>query len=102
MIAQDIQLDDDGDLLIRNGDFVIGPSDNQHIQDLINASVGWWKEFPLVGVGIENYQGSSGAQQQLERSIKVQLEGDGYSLPTIKAIQEPDGTFTIIAEPTRI
>ena len=101
-MTQDIQLDDNGDLLIRNGDFVIGASDNQHIQDIINASVGWWKEFPLVGVGIANYQSSSGAQQQLERSIKVQLEGDGYSIPTISAIQQPDGTFTIIAKPTRI
>lgn len=33
------------DLLIRNGDFVIGESDEQHIMDTINAFPGWWKEY---------------------------------------------------------
>ena len=67
------------DLLIRNGDFVIGPSDEQHIQDILNAFPGWWKQFPNLGVGIFQYlNGPSTQQQTIKRSVTVQLESDGY------------------------
>jgi hypothetical protein len=93
--ARDIKLEDN-DLVIQNGDFVITDSDAQHVEDIIQAYVGHYKEFPLVGVGIDLYINSSGTQLELERLIRLQLEGDGYSVNNI--IVENDGKITIDAE----
>jgi hypothetical protein len=93
--ARDIKLEDN-DLVIQNGDFVITDSDSQHVEDLIQAYTGHYKEFPLVGVGIDLYINSGGTQQELERSIRLQLESDGYSVNSI--IVGNDGKITIDAE----
>lgn len=77
--AYDYLLDENGDLLFKDGDLVVGPSDHQHIQDTINAEPGWWKEFPTDGVGIRRYLGSSGKQQEVQKKVKIHLRNDGYS-----------------------
>jgi hypothetical protein len=68
------------DLLIANGDFVIGISDEMHIEDTIKSDVGHYKENPQDGVGIDRYVKSTGQEQILARSIKIQLENDGYTV----------------------
>lgn len=50
--AQDIMLDDDGDLLIENGDFVIGKSKQQEINSILKLAPGNLKSDPLLGPGI--------------------------------------------------
>lgn len=70
----------DGDLLIANGDFVVGISDEMHIQDTIISDLGWWKENLQDGVGIDKYMKSTGQEQVLAREIKIQLENDGYTV----------------------
>lgn len=97
----DFLLDSDGDLLIANGDFVIGPADEDLIEDIIDSFVGHWKEFPSVGVGIKKYQGSSGQEQEIERSIKMQLQADGYNISVIRVVSEPDSTFKVYTDATR-
>jgi len=79
MAAQDIKLEDN-DLFIdsNTGDFAITQSDTQHVQDIINSWVGWWKEFPTLGVGISQYLGRSGGIQLTKRAIMVHLKSDGY------------------------
>ena len=79
-VRKDIKLDETGDLLFVNGDFVIAESDQQHVADTINAHVGWWKEFPNDGVGISNFTNSAGSAQQLSRKIKIGLNKDGYKV----------------------
>jgi hypothetical protein len=76
----DIKMGDNGDLLIANNDFVYDISDEQHQEDTINASPGWWKENFADGVGIRSYLNSDGQQQVLARSIKIQLESDLYTV----------------------
>jgi hypothetical protein len=100
MEANDILLDSDGDLLIENGDFKIGPSDEQHIEDIISAYLGWWKEFPSVGVGIKQYQAGSGVEQTIEREIKLQLKADGYTVdrPSV----EFDSSGRLVINPNAI
>ena len=39
-IATDFELDTEGDILIQNGDFVVSPSDQRHIEDIICADKG--------------------------------------------------------------
>ena len=79
-IRKDFGLDNYGDLLFSNGDIVIVESDQQHVIDTCNAFLGWWKEFPLDGVGIGNFAKSAGGAQQLARKVKIELEKDGYKI----------------------
>jgi hypothetical protein len=80
----DILLDEDNDLKIVNGDFVIGPSDMQHVEHILVAHPGEYKEHPQVGIGIERYLKSTGQQQNLKREIRIQLAFDGYQNPDIE------------------
>lgn len=84
----------DNDLIIRDGDFVIGKSDVAHIKDLIISSAGWWKENPLLGVGISNYQ-NSGKTQELQSALKKNLEADGYDANQVKVSLDANGKFNI-------
>ena len=65
------------------GDFLIGESDPQHVQDIINSWAGWWKEFPTLGVGIKRYLGKPGGVQVVKRAIKIHLKSDGYRVDNI-------------------
>ena len=93
MAVKDITIDQDGDLLIENGDFVVSESDMQHLMLIINLSQGSLKQFPLQGVGIIRYSGSSNQGRKLERDIKVKTEADGYSNVTVLLKQGSDGVF---------
>ena len=78
MAVKDILLEDN-DLIIENGDFKIGESDQQSIELIIDSYLGHWKESPLCGVGVDLFLNSSGQQLALKRSISVQLEADGMT-----------------------
>ncbi len=99
MVAQDFLLDVNYDLLVTNGDFVIGASDNQHIQDIIQSFVGWWKQFPLVGVGIQSFINSNGQDQALARSIQIQLQSDGFTVQSPQVTINPD---QVIIQPNAV
>lgn len=89
-----LQKTDDGDLNFLYGDLITGPSDQQHVTDIIVSYPGWWKEFPQLGVGLWSYFNSAGQEQAIVSSMTVQLTSDGYSSRPI-AIYKPDGTYTI-------
>jgi hypothetical protein len=101
-VRKDFGLDDNNDLVILNGDFAIVESDQQHIADTINAYVGWWKEFPIDGVGIGLYQNSAGGAQQLARKIKIELEKDGYKVDNPVIEFGSDGKLNIYPNATII
>jgi len=90
MARYDYIQDTDGDLLIQGGDWAIGESDQMHIQDTIISYPGWWKQYPVDGVGIGYYSKSNGQEQIIAREIKIQLELDGYTVsnPQIKLENE--------------
>lgn len=77
------------------GDFGVAESDVQHVMDNIAAFPGWWKENPADGVGIFQYLNSAGRAQVLERSIKVNLIGDGYKSDAAKSTFDSAGNLTI-------
>ncbi len=96
----DFQIDETGDLVIRNGDFVIAPCDNQNVLDIIVSNPGWWRKYPACGVGIQNYQSGSGQQQQLESNIRLQLIADGFNVQSVTATPSNE-SFIIKANVTR-
>lgn len=101
MAAQDIRTDESG-FVFENGDFAIFESDQNHIQDIIESLTGDWKEFPLCGVGLPNYLGSSGQQQIVQKNIQLQLQADGYEVIEVLAEQNTNGTFNLEVNAERI
>jgi len=81
-IAKDILLDDNNELQFRNGDFLVEESDGQHIQDILIAAPGHYKQYPLLGANITN--GLNGSNTiEFKRNIRLQLESDGMEVETI-------------------
>lgn len=81
MDATDIMLDDDKDLLIEGGDFVIDLADEQHIELILLSNKGQWRNSPLTGVGIFQFIGAPFTLKEsdsLKQKIMLQLELDGY------------------------
>lgn len=81
---KDIITDTDFDLSIVNGDISVLESDSQHIDHIITADKGHFRQFPLVGVGIVNFLNSSTEEQEIRQLIKLQLEADGFAVRQIK------------------
>lgn len=86
--VKDILIDNDGDLSYKNGDFDIAPSDAQHIQHIVFANPGDYKQSPLVGFGIikrlnspNNLQGVN----SIKGDLTLQLVMDGFKVRKIVA-----------------
>lgn len=82
MDNKDIILDDNNELLIRNGDLVIDDASKQHIALLLLCNQGDFKQYPLTGIGIMRYLNSpmnATLKAKLYREIKIQLEDNGLS-----------------------
>lgn len=80
---EDILLDQDFDLLIQNGDLVIGPSSEQHQQLLLLSNKGDWRQFPMVGVGVREYLKDED-ENSMVGEIKEQFEMDGMEVKDIR------------------
>jgi hypothetical protein len=101
MLNHDIALFNN-DLYIdpNTGDFMIAESDEQHIIDTLAAFPGWWKENPQDGVGLFQYENSSGQEQVLQRVIKIQLQSDGYQVNNPSVSRDTSGS--LIVQPNAI
>lgn len=78
-MAKDFLSNIDGDLSILNGDLEIGFSDEQHQEDILVAFKGDYKQYPLIGVGIENYLNSPVSvytRQKFEKETTLQFASD--------------------------
>jgi len=83
----DFILDDDLDLKIENGDFVIGDAEEQNQQLLLIASQGSFRASPLTGVNVAQYLKTGFTQLQIDKlnqKIKLQLQFDGYLRSDVK------------------
>lgn len=86
----DILLDNDQELVAENDDFRTGDASNNIIKYIIASHTGNWKEFPLVGVGIDQYLNSSLPTDQMETIIKSALQADVFRNPDVDASDFPD------------
>jgi len=73
----DFLLDIDGDLLVKDGDLVIGYSDDQQKNILLVSDKGAFKEFPGVGVGLQNFLEAEDNGGDLMAEIRRQFIADG-------------------------
>ncbi len=82
-VSHDILLDKNNDLLVIDGDFSIGNSEQQETNLLLNTFVGNWFQYPLVGLGIINYLAGNENALVIEQLIKKQMENDGFIVENI-------------------
>lgn len=75
----DILLDQDFDLKIEDGDFVVGDDREQRLMLILDSNQGHWKQSPTVGVGIRGLLNGE-MTPALKRRIQLQLEADGLKL----------------------
>lgn len=83
-MEQDILLDKDNDLLIRNGDFVIDESLTQDITILLGLNQGELKSDPLLGPGLIRLINSNVSDDELKAKIKLHLQRDNKNYEAIK------------------
>jgi len=79
---RDIMLDNDLDLAIENGDFVVDDCEQQNQELILIATQGSFRESPLTGVGIIKLYKSAftlSAVDTLRQKIRLQLQYDGYT-----------------------
>ncbi len=72
-----------------DGDFEVGDASNQLLYYLIKSGIGNWKEFPLVGVGIDQYLNSDIQQVVIESIISAQLRVDVFNRAKVDASNFP-------------
>lgn len=75
-------------LQIENGDFLIKASDQMHIQHILRAFPGQYYQFPLVGLGVRDYQAASVNPQRLKQNIKIQLKADNLITKVIEVSED--------------
>jgi hypothetical protein len=79
----DLLKDLSGDIIIENGDFVFGDSDQQHVEDIFMCNQGEFKEWPLLGFGAISYIKSTITDEEFKRDLKIQLDYDDYTAVNI-------------------
>jgi hypothetical protein len=84
---QDILLHTDGDLQTDAGDLVIGYSDGQHQNLLLQTFKGEWKDNPTIAVGAAGFLKDEDVHG-LSAEIKQEFERDGMNVAAIEITTE--------------
>jgi hypothetical protein len=79
----DFQLDNNQDLKIENGDFVLADSTDQNVELLFRITPGELKEHLETGVAIDRSINGN-IDRFLDRTIRVQMEADGYEIDKLE------------------
>ena len=85
---QDLLLDTNGDLLIKNGDLVIDDSFYQEVGILLKSAPGEFKSYPLFGVDLAAFVNDETQSITLKSKVKEQLKYDGKTLKTFEIKNE--------------
>lgn len=94
----DFMLDDDGDLDMSSGDLRVDNNDLGHIESILLAHKGEYKQFPIIGVGVASFINAPitpSVRITLEREIRLQLESDRFKNIHVKV--DADGGIDINA-----
>jgi hypothetical protein len=88
------------DLVIRNGDFLVEASDGQHIEHILKADRGQFRQWPLVGVGLQRSKNASLRPQELKQEVKLQLRADNFKVKAVKV--KPGDNLAIEVDAKRV
>jgi hypothetical protein len=90
----DYLTDDNGDLIIENGDFKKGDATLQHVRDILLAAPGHYRQFPTIGADIGQMVNGE-LDVEMKKKIRMNLTADGYKVNDIKLV---NGIIQIDAE----
>ncbi len=85
-MPKDIVLNDNNDLLINNGDFVVSESTYQHQKHLLLAEKGDYKQFPTAGVASKKYLERE-SPDEYARAIRQEFVADGMNVKTLTILE---------------
>ncbi len=91
----DYLLDDDNDLLFKDGDLVIGESTLQHQRNLLLSNYGDNREYPLMAVGVTNFINDDNFGD-IAAEIQDVFELDGMEIERLNVYE--DGQMDIKAD----
>lgn len=83
-MALDLLLNDDNDIVIENGDFLIGESLTQEVALILKSSQGEWKNDPLTGANLIQLINSNVGEISLRKRVKLHLQRDNKDYNEIK------------------
>jgi hypothetical protein len=83
MISYDLILDLNNDLIIENGDFAIGQSDDQNIEALLLAEKGQFYEYILLGYGIRRRLYGPFDKLTENKAVREALKRDNYNVKVL-------------------
>lgn len=95
-MALDIALDEDNELIIKDGDIVIGDSRYQHVKHLLESEKGFWKFSPQSGVGMMNLINDEFSPEEVLRLVRFEIERDGFKVE--KLLFSNDGKIDILGD----
>ena len=73
----DFLTDQNGDLIIENGDFKTGVAHDQNIRAILKSTKGSFVQFPLIGVGLIA-QVNGFIDLETKRKIRLNLQSESY------------------------
>jgi hypothetical protein len=76
-MANDWLTDNEGNYLIKDGDFMIGPSEQQEVAEILESHPGEFKEDPIIGCELTRMIKSKYDPARMRAVIKKQLARDG-------------------------
>lgn len=85
----DVLLDTDSELQELNGDFLTGDCSNNYLYYITASHTGAYKQFPLVGIGIDSYLNAGANTEVLEADIIAQLTNDIFTNPSVDLAKWP-------------
>lgn len=80
----DILLDNEDNVRIENGDFVVGECIDQEVSIILRLHKGELKEDPVLGCDLIRLINSNITETELKQIIKLQLARDGKSYDELK------------------
>lgn len=84
---KDLLLTEDYSLQIKNGDFIIGDSQEQSVELLLLSKQGEFKTNPEAGCDILSAKNGV-IERILDREIRVQLDADGFELENMSLTEK--------------
>lgn len=88
-MINDMLFNDDGTFQEANGDFVFGDASAFLMEDILLATPGHYKEFPVLGANVTQYINARANIQVISRDIKVALQQDVFVKPIIDLSEFP-------------
>lgn len=79
----DMLLDNNSELVVKNGDFVSAESTLQHQKQLLLNGKASFKQNPTICVGLWDYKDNDNLQE-LPRAISIQFTQDGMEVKQIE------------------